>query len=62
MWTSQGQDITRLYYDPARYRQDCGLECRNNGGGTDRPSYQLADDMLWKLFEAKAINVESPRE
>lgn len=49
---------TAIYYDPAVIDKivDWNVVVTE---ATDTPVFrQLADDMLWKLFEAKAINVE----
>lgn len=56
--SGQVYNETAIYYDPAVIDKivDWNVVVTE---ATDTPVFrQLADDMLWKLFEAKAINVE----
>ena len=56
--SGQVYNETAIYYDPAAVDKivDWNIVVTE---ATDTPVFrQLADDMLWKLFEAKAINVE----
>lgn len=56
--SGQVYDQTAVYYDPSVVNKiiDWNVVVTE---ATDTPVFrQLADDLLWKLFEAKAINVE----